>query len=633
MKLSRNRALCATAAVTLACGLGAHALLPAWMQSVVSGSAIEAALYRAMELPGLRTLYQRPPVEARGQLTTLIAATPDAAQLYALRAQVEEQALDFAAAEQDWNLFAAHAQNKAEACFALADYYHRRNLGPQEVAALEAAAAAPSPAAEQFLAADRQQAWQAFPRALRIARNQALGDDATIAIYEAWIARYPNEVSAHAELIAALLQMHRYPDAQRAIDDYKAAFPKDQVLPIKAAALLAFDEGSSDATQRALAMFDKAYEPLWPDDLLKTYFALLDATHTQHAMLAEARAQLLTNPDDLNAAAKLFAYYQEQAQEQGHQDAALNIIAQYAAGKDARRATWSADELYTFGTLLERAAQPREAARYDLALGSATGPLSATSQSPGEAGLCGLIRLLLTSPDQPMDIGAGNLSIYRDIATLDPGPGYLNGILSLWLNSQSPAAAFQSEEQKATPYFHRAKAAELLAILDQRFPNSSARPALHAALIQAYIAYGQDDAVKQSAQRFLSEFPHAPEHLQVALQLADADARTNDTHAEFALYDNLLTELAAELKGLPLTAGDATDAASMVAVSDDSDDAPAPSTPTAATLLQQSLTLTVAPPPCRRGCRGLPSGARPLPRPPHHDRTAPRRARRASPRA
>ena len=599
MKLSRNRAVLTTAsAVAFFCTLAAHARLAGWMQTAVSGSAIESALYRAMDLPGIRTLYARPPAEARKQLNPLVAATPNAAELYALRAHVEEQALDFDAAEQDWKSFVAHAQDKTQSGFELADYYHRRNLGPQEIAALEAAASGPSPSAEQFLAADLQQAWKAFPRALRVAGDQALGDDATIAIHQAWIARYPNEPAARADFIAALIQMRRYDEARHAIDDYQAAFPGDQVFSIKAAALLAFDRGDADATQRALAQFDKAYRPLWPDDLLKTYFALLDATHTEHAMLAATRAQLLRNPDDLIAATKLFAYYQQQ----GHQDAAINIVAQYAASKDARHSTWSADELYTFANLLEHDAQAQQAARYYVALGSAQGRVSATLQTAEEAGLCGLIHLLLSSADQPIDIGSGNLSIYRDIATLDRGPGYLNGILSLWLNSQSPGTEFQSEEQKATPYFHRAKAAELLDVLDQRFPSSSTRPVLHAELIESYIGYGQDAAVKQAAQRFLNDFAHAPQHLQAALELADADARTKDTRAEFALYDDLLTGLAAELKGMPLTAGGAVHGPVAVTASDNAEDAPAAiatptATPTAAALLRQSLVLSVTPPP------------------------------------
>jgi hypothetical protein len=596
LKSFRNRALLATCtAIAIAFTLAAHARLPVWMQTVVSGSAIESALFRSMDLPGIRTLYARPPAEARTQVDTLLTAKPDTAELYSLRAHIEEQALDFEAAEQDWKLFVAHAENKTQAQFELADYYHRRNLGVEEIATLESAASGSSSAAEQFLAGDRQKAWKAFPRALDVARDQALGDNAMIAIHQAWIARYPNEPAAQATFITALIHMHRYVDAQHAIDAYAASFPKDQILPIKADALLAFDQGNADATQRALALFDKVYQPLWPDDLLKTYFALLDASHTQHSMLATTRADLLKNPDNLMAAAKLFAYYQHQ----GHQDAAVDIITQYAASKDQRHAAWSADELYTFANLLERAAQPEQAARYYVTLSSTPGRISSTSQSPEEASLCGLIQLLLDSGDQPMAIGSSNLSIYRDIATLDRGPGYLNGILSLWLNSQSPAAAFQSEEQKATPYFHRAKAAELLDVLDQRFPSSGSRPALHAELIQAYIRYGQDAAVKQAAQRFLADFPHAPQHLQVALELADVDERIKDTQAEFSLYDKLLTEQAAELKGMPLSASGTNATRTATDNSDDtkaSDDAAA-ETPSAAALLQQSLRLSVVAPP------------------------------------
>ena len=88
--------LCITT-LTLA-ALAARAELEPWLQSAVSDSAIEAALYRAMELPGLRALYPRPPAEARRQLDTLVVATPTA-ELFALRAHIDEQALDFPAAE------------------------------------------------------------------------------------------------------------------------------------------------------------------------------------------------------------------------------------------------------------------------------------------------------------------------------------------------------------------------------------------------------------------------------------------------------------------------------------------------------------------------------------------------------
>jgi len=578
------------------------------MQSIVSASTIESALYRAMDIPGLRTLYPRPPAEAQTQLNALLATNQDA-QLYALRAHVDEDALDFTAAEQDWKAFAAHSVNKPEAQFQLADFYHRRNAGPQEIAALEAAAASP-PTSEKFLAADQQQAWQAFPRALSVAQDQALGDDATLAIDKSWLTRYPTEPSVRAIYIATLLKLHRFDDAQHAIDDYKTAFPQDAVFPIKAAALLALDQNNPNATTQALALFDKSYRPLWDSALVSTYFELLSATHTQHAFLATTRAQLQQNPDDLLAAAKLFDYYQQQ----GHLDAAINSLAEYGVSKESRHASWSPDELYTFATLLNNAAQYQDAARYDYALASTPGHLSATQQSPEEAGLTGLIQILLSAPNQSIALGAGNLSLYSDIATIDRGPGALNGILSLWLNSQQPAYEFSNEEDKATPYFHRAKAAELLAQLDQRFPASTARPDLHAQLIQAYIAYGQDAAVKQAAQQFLTDFPQARERLAVALELADVYARTGDTHSEFALYDSLLTELSAPLQGMSLSASSTTSqtpgAPSMPGgpfmrasahewgtTDADTTTNPAAPTPSAADLLQQSLNLPITTPP------------------------------------
>ncbi len=63
--------------------------------------------------------------------------------------------------------------------------------------------------------------------------------------------------------------------------------------------------------------------------------------------------------------------------------------------------------------------------------------------------------------------------MYRDIATMDQGPGYLNGIFSLILNTTQPASQYSEEEQRAVPYFHRSRAAELLALLDAKFPNSA----------------------------------------------------------------------------------------------------------------------------------------------------------------
>ncbi|MES2391840.1 MAG: hypothetical protein V4555_09375, partial [Acidobacteriota bacterium] len=609
MKSFRNsRVVVGVAAAVLVAAAGARADLPAWMQFVSVGSAVENALYRAMDLPGVKVMFPRPPAEARGLLNKLVGK--DAA-MYALRAHVEEEALDFKAAEKDWNAAVSHADAaaKIQAQVDLADFYHRRADGVREIAALEVAAAGPASVEEKFVEADQQRPWKLLVRALAVAQEEGLGDEAQVGVERAWAQRYASEPAARTALIAALLRLKKYDEAAKEIAIYRGTFPADAVTPIKAEALLALDEGNADATRKALAMFEAAYKPLWDRELVKTYFALLDATHSRHAMLAEVRARLIANPDDLTAEAKLF----DADEQAGRVDEGIAALAAYGASKKGRHAVWTADELYTFAMLLERADEQTQSARYYDALAQAPGKVSGVEASPEEEGICGLVRLLLRSPEQGIDLGSGNLAMFHDVATVDQGPGFWNGVLSLWLNSDSPAAELHAEEMKATPYFHREKAAELLRVLDKKFPQAKERAGLHAELIRAYITYGQDDAVKVGGEKFLADFPAASERMEIALDVADVDARAKNTKAEFALYDMLLGEMAKGLEGMPLTAaGGAMDAAKADAPPpppEDSGEASAdsvgedvsvaaPPTPAAAAakLLQGSMSAAVAAP-------------------------------------
>src|SRR5262249_34948192 len=164
-----------------------------------------------------------------------------------------------------------------------------------------------------------------------------------------------------------------------------------------------------------------------------------------------------------------------------------------------------------------------EAARYYYALYNAPG-----ADSPEKA-LAGLTNILLVAPEQPVRFGMCDVSMYKDIATMYPGPGYLHGILPVILNTTAPSSHHAEDEQGAVTYFHRSRAAELVALFDRRFPGSGLRPELHARLIDAYANYGEDAAVLSAGSDFLSAFPSAPQRNQVALQMADAYARGGNT--------------------------------------------------------------------------------------------------------
>jgi hypothetical protein len=536
-----------TAAILTLCVVQAHANLPAWMEQVVGNSSIESALYRLMDLPNLRTLYPRPPDEARTELSSLVASNPADPELYALRAQTDEQALDFIAAEADWKAYSAHAKDIPAAQLELADFYHRRLQPQQEIATLLVVAAAPSPDTDRYRPAEQQRSWHAYDRILKLANDQALQPEVTLTTYTSWIKRYPAEPSVRAALINTLIRQKRFDQAVAAIADFKTAFPQDAIFPVKASALVEYQRGS---LQKALALYDASFQPLWPSELVQSYFGILAAQHQQSAMLAAARAQLAHNPDDLASATRVFYYFQQQ----GNLAAAARSFEEYRLSKEFRKAAWTPDELYTIATLLNGVGLYEQTARYDFALYNTPGTLASTLQSPQEAALSSIVHLLLTAPEQPIYLGSGNLSLYRDIATVDRGPGYLNGILSLWLNSTSPASEFHEEERRATPYFRRAKAAELLALLDNTFPDASSRSALHAAMVSAYAAYGDDQATIAAGNAFLDAFPAAPERVPVAIIVVDGYARTNNPTAEFALYNKLLSELARNAQGQPLTA-------------------------------------------------------------------------------
>lgn len=515
-----------------------------WIENVPAGSDIEKALYRAMQLPGGNILFRRAPDETVPALIRLQQAQKSVA-LYSLRALEEEQALDFTAAERDWKSWADRADDRIGAHLDLADFYERRLQPGQEIAALEFVGNAPPDPRERWTAVELERSWKAFERAIKVADEYALPRAESDRLYAAWVKRYSQLPAIYSREFEFLLAGREWNAASNLIDQYRNAFPSDHIFPVRSEAELAAKRGRP---QDGLVIYDARFEPLWPAELVKSYFALVINSRQDRAFSDALRAKLAANPDDLKDTARLFYLYQQQ----GRMDSAKAVLAHFREQKESRGARWTAEELDTLETLYEAIQDFPEAARYAYAL-------AADKSSPGseQKGVVALTRILLTAPEQPLRVGAGNLALYKNIATMDRGPGYLNGILSLWLNTQRPENAYANEDQVAAPYFHRARAAELLAQIDQRFPGDPARPQLHASLMEAYAAYGENQAVIRAGTAILAQFPQFDGRVRVALSLADAYERTKEPDKEFAVYRHLLQELSARADGVPLgTSGD-----------------------------------------------------------------------------
>jgi predicted Zn-dependent protease len=536
--------LLALAVCIAAIGGGASALaeLPSWIRNINASSVVEAIFFRMMSLPNGAVAFRRPPHETRPALADLIKGQPGNAELYSVRALEDEQALDFPAAEADWKAHLENSSDKISAQLALADFYHRRLRPTDEIQTLSLVANAPPIAAEKLTQPSQQRSWQAFERIFGIIQGQGLPKDVSLAQYRAWIARDPGDPSLYARFLQYLVAEKEYSAAGQIIADYRKRFPDDQIFPVKAKAMVEYRRGS---VREGLSVYEQSFQPIWDPQLVKSYFDLLRDTQSLRKFRDDARAALAANPEDLNATARIFYYYQQQ----GKTEAAEQAIADLRLHKEAATTPWTSQELYTCARLLEDIHAYPESARYYFALYNSTS--KDLPDAPATA-LAGLTSLLLTAPETPIGFGSGDLSMYRDIATLDPGPGYLNGILSLILNTTQPAWQYSEEEQRAMPYFHRSRAVELLALLDARFPSSLRRPELHAQLLEFYSNSGESDAVIQGGCEFLASFSNAPQRTAVALLMADAYARKDDTKSEFAIYDAILQELAAQAQNVPL---------------------------------------------------------------------------------
>lgn len=520
--------------------LSAKGELPAWIRNIEAKTDVERAFFRAMHLPYGDVLFRRPPAEMRPALGELIQQQPTNADLYSLAALEDERRLDFTSAEKDWKLYSGKAANKAAAQLDLADFYHRRLRPQEEIAVLRGLGNSPSTPAEKFTLPNQQNSWNAFERILGIIQAQALGKEPAIATYRAWIARYPGEEQLYARFLDFLVAQKEFDAANQLIASHQIQFPGDEIFPVKARALVDYKQGS---IQQGLAVYEKSFQPLWQPELVKGYFDLLAQTQSLRKSLDEARAALNNNPEDLNATARAFYYYQQQ----GKLDAAQEAITNLRRHKETAKSSWTPQELYVCGRLLEDIHSYPEAARFYFALYSSKGPTDSQ-----ERALTRLTDMLLTSPESPIRLGSGDLSMYEDIATMDPGPGYLNGILSLILNTTSPGSAYPAEELRAFSYFHRSRAAELLALLDKSFPNAAGRPDLHVKLLEFYANNGQSETVLKGGKEFLASFPKSGDRTRVALLMADADARLQKPQDEFAIYDAILQELAAHADNIPL---------------------------------------------------------------------------------
>ncbi|MBI4467742.1 MAG: hypothetical protein HY650_00295 [Acidobacteria bacterium] len=225
----------------------------------------------------------------------LISRSPSDAGLLAMRAHVNEERLDLSAADADWQRYAKLGVDPGEGFLGLADFYHRQVRPLDEVQALSVVAQAPDLPGDRLKPVAERRSWLAFQRQFSGIAANALPSEVARRQYEAWLKRNPKEPKPYMEYFDFLLASEDFPGAEALLVRYQDAFPKETTFPVRARASIA---GRRGTPEEALLIYDQAYRPLWPPELIRDYFALLQQQHGLRAFLDHARSALARNPDD-----------------------------------------------------------------------------------------------------------------------------------------------------------------------------------------------------------------------------------------------------------------------------------------------------------------------------------------------
>lgn len=465
--------------------------------------------------------------DAKTKLQAMIQSDPGNAETHRALADVNSRLLEFREAEAHMKTYVEKTK-QPEAFIALQHFYHQRLMFSEELLAMQQHAAA-LPANDWDVEAGTGK-YALYQQMIQHISRYGLSTDPG-SIHLAAIQAYPNKQKPYLDSIQFLKDSNPKA-AQEIIERFKKQFPADANTYLLTRASLLNAEGAFD-------LLNRSFDPLWSQDLYRAFDSSLSETGKKREYLESLKQRLEKNPVDADAAMRLFHAYHHA----GNLMEAQNSLNDFRLLKEQqvleKKGTWSAKELYWMASLNHKILNHNEAARYYYALYSRLNYKREQGLEPDVA-LHGLFTVLIAAEDRPIQLSAGNLDYYKDIASMDRNPGFLNGILSLILNGTDPAGEFRVQEDKAHGYYNRAEAMRLVRYTQKHFPESAFLPGMYAGSLRIFERYGMDKLLVGVGEEFFKQFPNSAEILQVGIAVADAYARMKDPDKESRTYQLLL---------------------------------------------------------------------------------------------
>lgn len=496
---------------------------------------LREALYTTEEFFGAQSLVPRPFAEAKTAIASLQAKYPEDVRLLRYGSSLDEKLGNFPGATEQMRKYATIRSNAPNALRRLAAFYHGRAMYADEAQTLQQLAPVAYPDEREGI----------YQQIATLVKDHELTGFDLANFYKSLMATAPDDVRLAKQYVEQLVARNDSAAALRALDELQPKYPSELQYFLKTKATIY--EGQNKRPE-AEAVYGRAFDPLWPRAIVADWYELQRRFGRYRAYRRDLQNRFLKPATvDFDTAARLFNIYAYEANYGG----ALRVLNEL----ELRRQTsgWKREELETAAGMCLQIGGFDPSSRFLYSL-FATEGLKAGSPER-EKTLAKMTSVLLDAETAGVGLSAEDISLYKDIAKADQGPGFLNGVLSLILAGNNIPSEYNRANANAVGYFNRALAYRFYAALRQEFPDSKALPDLHVRLLRGFARMGEYETVVKLADEYLQKYPDSPAAPQISVEAAEAEARLRRRPAERTRLIALLDKLAAARKpGEPLVA-------------------------------------------------------------------------------
>lgn len=483
---------------------------------------IDSALYTRTEFFGAQALVPYPTAEARDRLAALRGKYPTDPQIDLKLSEFDEKLGRETDASAEMRAFVEHEPDKLKALETSVSFFGRRAQFTDEAEELE----------RLLQVAPPEGRVEIFGRLIKLAQTHSLQKYLAPAFYRQTLAQNPSAFEIIEQYLQKLVEERNSPEALKAVRQYREQFPDHLEVLIEKEATILDEMGRAKEAEAAYA---KAFDPFWSTELSENFYEFLRDHDRFRAYGRELREAFRRNPADFQTAVKLLHYSKHANRD------APEVFVQLEKARAARKIVWQQDELITITRLLIADGYVDAASRFLYTL-YLNGEMKAGSALRAKV-LYQLFELLSDASDERLSLTRGDLKFYQDIATADPHPGMLGGILSLILSDTNPKKEFQVEEDRAVKYFNRAGAYRIFSAYKQEYPTAPELAQMYLDIVRLYTATKETAVAAETLAEFEKRYADAPEYPEVALKLADCYIAAGKFVEERALYQHILDYL------------------------------------------------------------------------------------------